>query len=32
MAKRKTNLRNNFQFVDSMLVNDLTYIDSTFNF
>ena len=27
MAKRKSNLRNNYQFVDSMLVNDLTYID-----
>lgn len=27
MSKRKSNLRNNYQFVDSMLVNDLTYID-----
>lgn len=27
MAKRKSNLRNNYKFVDNLLVNDLTYID-----
>lgn len=27
MGKRKINMRNNYQFVDSMLVNDLTYLD-----
>lgn len=27
MGKRKSNLRNNYKFVDNLLVNDLTYID-----
>lgn len=27
MAKRKSNFRNNYKFIDNMLVNDLTFID-----
>ena len=27
MAKKKSNYKNNYQFIDNLLVNDLTYID-----